>query len=713
MAAGVHILGLLLALAVAAPALAEQEQPTRFPPSTTAAAWRLALPSQPGLTLRFSPIASTLEILDRAGKPVRGQLPGLSATPCRLAGEPGLLKFVCSTGRLEAAIGELGPRRFLDLRELRGLPTAEGPEGPHAGPYPPEQHGLGAACPGDSPASRGECALQAGHLDLARLELLKAFGQRETRHFAALRLGDLALRRGDPDEALARYGRAVGQGDWGRLALERICELTGQCLGSADLEVYDPAGLPPALRRELELRKVRTLALLRRWDEVVALLPSLMADGGACESSEDPLCRRILVQATQEQSGLAAPAAWRLDLPSLRGLTLRFSPIAATVEVLARDGKTLRAQLPGLEATPCRPEGDPGLVKLVCTTGRLEAAIGELGPRLFLDLRLLRGLPTDEGPEGPPAGPYAPEQLGLGGACPGDTPASRGECAYQAGDFEAAHAELLAALGNRETRRFAALRLGDLALRRGNPDEALARYGWAAGEGPWARLAVERTCELTGQCLAEDDLEVYDPSGLPVPLRHELELRLLRMLTLTRRWADVASYLPLLMGSGGACEPLDAPLCRRILLQVMTEEGAPAAQALGAYLWMPDRNRGPLTGPLARAAAELAAGLGAPAYAAAILTATSSEAKGPALAAHLQRNIELYVEANDPVRAEVIAAFARTRFPTLGEWPVPARPAGPDPQAQSAPEPDHAAAMLVVARSTLLRAKALRRAAGK
>lgn len=406
-------------------------------------------------------------------------------------------------------------------------------------------------------------------------------------------------------------------------------------------------------------------------------------------------------------------AAARIALPLESGLTVSFSPFTGALEVRRPDGTPLRAStLAGLEATPCtRPKGAKEVL-LTCSTGRLDAELVEEKGRLWLDIRQLRGLPTDPGEEGPPPSVYPPEEVGLGAACPGDTAAGRGECAWQAGKFDVAERQLTSALQFETERRFAAMRLGDLWLKRGEPDKALGWWQRAAGSGPWGRLANVRICETTGGCYHLVTLEEYEAFGLPSRLRVEMELRELRALTILRRWNEVALMLPLLFG-GSACSSPEAPLCRHVLLTLLRAPGASRELALEAYMKLPARMRGHLALPLAVAAADAAAAVGAPSFGASLLSTTMRMVRPDELPDHLRHAIDLYAQAGDPVRARVVAEFAETRFPKLAPWTVPPPPGEPVPPFTTSGEVEPAEAALAVAQSALLRAQDTSKALAK
>jgi hypothetical protein len=193
----------------------------RFFASTTAIAHRIAVPSA-AATVQLSTLDGTLEIRGRDGQVLRGQTSGFSTTPCRAVTE-GELRLRCSSGRLDAALERVGDRAYLDLRELRGLPAGSGDEALPRFVYAPDRLGLGAACPGSNPPSRGECLMQAGQTELAKQELERAAQSEFTRPFAMVRLGDLALAESGPDAAVSPWASAAGPTPFGRVAAARLC----------------------------------------------------------------------------------------------------------------------------------------------------------------------------------------------------------------------------------------------------------------------------------------------------------------------------------------------------------------------------------------------------------------------------------------------------------------------------------------------------------
>ena len=405
-------------------------------------------------------------------------------------------------------------------------------------------------------------------------------------------------------------------------------------------------------------------------------------------------------------------AAHRIAVPG-GAISVRLSALEGTLELLGSDRNPLAARIADMGATPCRQAAGKTAV-FTCSTALLDAALVTVRGKRYLDLRELRGLPSAAGDEGPPEVRYPLEQLGHDEACPGDSAAARGECAFEAGETARAEEFLTAAKGEEEVHRFSTLRLGDLAIARGDADQALGWWREAAGAGPWGRLATVRVLELTGIGLFAKYLDGYDTAGLPDALRRELELRRLRVLALLRRWDEALPLLGELAAT--TCETAPHHFCHRVLLAALRSPAASRELALEAYLKLPVRTRGPMAAPLARAAAAAAGELGAPRFGATLLAATVRESAPSELEAQLRQAFKLYVDAGDPVRAQVIADYAQSRLPgsSKGSQPAawPLSTAGAAPVAVSdaalagaASEADDAAASLAVARSTLLRAR--------
>lgn len=359
----------------------------------------------------------------------------------------------------------------------------------------------------------------------------------------------------------------------------------------------------------------------------------------------------------------------------LRGLAraprLAVDAVGGTLELVPAPGEAaaLERALSRAPSTLCpvRARGAEGAQRLVCRTHRLWARLVVAEEGVSLDVRELRGLPWRAGLDAPPRPSYA-QLLGASGACPGATALARGECALASGRTGAAQQYFREAL-EAGFSPHAALRLGDLALQEDDPAAALGWYRAAGVNGPFGRMAAARTCELTGACFGkpDDERRAFDDAGLPEPLRTEAELRAARRLALAGRPAEAAQALVTRLrehGRGPACDGDAEPLCRRVALAAL-ESGGEAGQTPGLALYglLTPGVRGPLALELARAAADAAAALGAPTYAATVLSFITGRLPRAELGPHLLRTARLFLDGGDRVRARVLCEYAQTRLP--------------------------------------------------
>lgn len=364
--------------------------------------------------------------------------------------------------------------------------------------------------------------------------------------------------------------------------------------------------------------------------------------------------------------GVAALAlsAERIALPpTMRATAVQPDVLLSAIEIDTGDPRATAKHLAKNPSRLCPVvEERRGGVRLRCTTRRFDAQLVTSGGRTFIDLHELRGLPTRPSENGAPQVTYTPSEYGLGGPCPGTTPAGRGECALADGRLAEAAAHLREAFGSEPT--FAALRLGDIALATGDPNLAIAWYRRAPRQGVFGRLAIARECEITGSCF-ERLATAFEPAGLPEPARTELELRGIRARLILGRTEEAATLLTrrLLEANRPAACALAPALCRRVTLAALRDPGpAGPGPAIALYLALPTRDRAPLADVLAREVAEAAAGMGAPAFAANILASIVHEARAADLPDALARIAELYLAAEDRSRARIIADHARTRL---------------------------------------------------
>ena len=308
-----------------------------------------------------------------------------------------------------------------------------------------------------------------------------------------------------------------------------------------------------------------------------------------------------------------------------------------------------------------------------------------------------------------------PQALGLGGSCPGTTPAARGECALAKGDIATARTALTEALTTVDL-DYAQVRLGDLALLDDDPLGALDWYG-KPRDGVWRRIAVERQCEITGTCGVITWM--FDAAAMPAPMRDELALRQLRLM----KFASLPTAVEQLSRLGHQIYPTELCegaklLCRNVMLEGLRSED-PDAQllALSLYASGPVGISDPARPELAIAAAEAAQSLGAPRYGASAMASALADVPHAQLSDYLRRVVELYLAAREPARAAAVFDYS---IDTLGvelkknpSWQQVARRIKPvkaptivvSPVTPGAPEPDFDALSQELASATLLRSK--------
>ena len=191
---------------------------------------------------------------------------------------------------------------------------------------------------------------------------------------------------------------------------------------------------------------------------------------------------------------------------------------------------------------------------------------------------------------------YDPARVGAGGSCPGTTPAGRGECAFRDGKWKEAEVQFKLGLESYD-RPMSALRLGDLAARRGDFNAAALMWNRAGTLGPFGRLAAARLCELRGGCMEGKASGLFDGGELKEPMRTELALRAARVDAFAGRHAKVLKRLTDVMdrpavggcvtaghgcSAGGWCPG-----------RWKRPAATAAAQALELYLSLPGRDRRP------------------------------------------------------------------------------------------------------------------------
>lgn len=336
---------------------------------------------------------------------------------------------------------------------------------------------------------------------------------------------------------------------------------------------------------------------------------------------------------------------------------VKTEPLAATVVL---EGLALIGRAPAACPTV---ERERGSITLRCTTRRLWAELAEDDKGLFLDLRVLRGV-SWQGEASPlPLRAWPLTSVPLPDTCPGTLAAARGECALAQNDLEAARAAWTEGLEGPDA-SLCHLRLGDLAIRAGDPEAALAHYSKVSTIGPIAQMGQVRLCELVGSCLSRADSQALaSVETLPAALAREVRLRSIRReLFAGRETASMQQLAAALEADPDTCEGALA-LCQALIgVGLISPEADARIAALSVFLTDKAR-KGGAEYALNEAASRAAAGLGAPAFAAAILAANTPKVPQAELAAHLLQVVRLYLLARDPVRAGVVLEYAES---TLG-----------------------------------------------
>ena len=403
----------------------------------------------------------------------------------------------------------------------------------------------------------------------------------------------------------------------------------------------------------------------------LALLAAMTGPSAASSPSSDSppvagVAKAVKTATTSPTLITTVVAAERIALPKLRGtVDLEVDPLGAQIHLTApRDLGAVAAKVSASLGNICpRWEVSGSRVVLKCRSKRLAANLASDGARRYLDIHELRGLPR-EGREQRLDLFYDPVRVGLGGPCPGRSPAARGECALR--DGQLAEAELQWRLGvESHDRTFSALRLGDLAARRNDFSAAALMWSRAGSNGPFGRLAVARLCELRGDCLASDTGHLFDAGEIFEPVRTELALRGARVDAFAGRTPQVLRRLSEIIArpQAGGCVTIGQEFCRRVMLHALEDRGADGGKAaLEVYLRLPARTEGAYVVEMARAAAARAAEIGAPVFAANLLASVAGSVRPDESPEHLLRTAEFYLRGNDQPRAQLLLEYAETRL---------------------------------------------------
>jgi hypothetical protein len=349
----------------------------------------------------------------------------------------------------------------------------------------------------------------------------------------------------------------------------------------------------------------------------------------------------------------------RLVLPPLKDRpTLKVRALDSLIVLEGRGSAELARALRKQKRVICPTlEEFPGEVRLHCASPFLVARLEGEGAHLMLAIRHTRVLPWD-GIDGPPLVPFDPPAAFLGDACPGSTPAGRAECLLLAGNRVGARAALDGATEG-VARAHADLRLGDLAFAEGDVESAVTLWN-QVDRLPYQALAAARLCEVSQSCLEGVEFDrIYGMTGLPEPLARDLALRHARALAFLGRPIEAARVIVAASYELGACAAAPA-LCQRIIHAALLDPAADG-EVLSIWSQLPERNKSPDAWETDFAVGLLAERLGAPGYAASVLAASAGRVPPRALDDYLLRTAELYLKANDPIRAGVILEFAKGR----------------------------------------------------
>jgi hypothetical protein len=260
--------------------------------------------------------------------------------------------------------------------------------------------------------------------------------------------------------------------------------------------------------------------------------------------------------------------------------------------------------------------------------------------------------------------------------------AARAECALARGEPEVARAAWTECLATPD-QGLCHLRLGDLAVREGRVEAALAHYARVTTIGPAGTLAKLRGCELLGTCLGPlDSARAAEVTTLTEELAREVRLSSVRRELVAGRDARAMQWLVQGLERDSQLCAGALPLCQKLVAVGLASEDADARiGALSTFLTDKVR-KGPAEYALNVAAAEAARDLGAPAFAASILSANTPLVPRAELGEHLLRIVTLYLVARDPVRAAVVLEYAEGKLggANAGRWVQVRRQLGRRPQ---------------------------------
>ncbi len=338
------------------------------------------------------------------------------------------------------------------------------------------------------------------------------------------------------------------------------------------------------------------------------------------------------------------------------GIVLSVDPLLA--QVVLRGG-SITGKLPRLCPTA---ERKGTVTTLKCISRRLWATLARDAKGAYIDLRQLTGVSWLDDASRVPMVAWPLRTLLLPDVCPGKLPAARGECALAQRDFKTAKAAWIEGIAGPDA-SLCHLRLGDLAMIDNNVEQALYHYSKITSVTSVGRMGQVRQCELMGTCLEPAESErMGDIELIPLELAREVRLyKARRELTAGRDAEAMASFRDSLDADGALCEGA-LSFCQKMIEAGLASDDVEARiAALSAFLTDKVR-KGPLEYALNEAAARSALELGAPGFAASILSANSPHVPKNELGPHLLEIIKLYMAAGDAVRASVVLEYAESRL---------------------------------------------------
>ncbi len=364
---------------------------------------------------------------------------------------------------------------------------------------------------------------------------------------------------------------------------------------------------------------------------------------------------------TEVIEGWPVPAGTTVEVDALAGAIRLTLPAAA-----ARPAAKGPPPLP-FTSTLCRRESQLGRrLVMRCASRRISAEIVRVRGDTQVMVRRLRTTPLVDGDATLPLFTWDPREVGIGGACPGDTAAAQGECLLQRGDLVHAVAPLRKAIALSPS--YASMRLGDIAALAGDMENAAQLWDRTQGIGPFGRLAAARLCERTGRCEKDSAKEVgiaFDPLddvALPGPIADEMMLRRARHLAYDGRFDEMVADL--IAADLRPCNRAVA-FCQRVLLEAFRERGADDASAeLTAWLLLPSRDGTASSEELAALAAAAARQAGAAGFAATLWSRSIDGKRGAELEQGMLTITDLYLDAGEVARAAVVLRYAARSFPT-------------------------------------------------